>query len=329
MGGTLDIPVFFGSLGHAAPCTFNIAVDLRTRVSLEPYKEGVVKVSSRGFSSAEFALEKAPFQHPLGLMFAVASYFLAYGVHIVVESASPPRSALGGSSVAAVALVAAFSAAVGNDGRAVHGRKKTAVVAQAIEASVAGVPCGLQDQLAAAYGGVNAWHWSGAFHGSLYRRQVVVPVSSHERLAGRLLVAYCGRPHESKDINGQWVRQFLSGDNRDLWAEVAHLTRSFVGALEKERFKDAVTAMNRETAVRREMTPGVLDSLGADLVGAAVENACGARFTGAGGGGCLWALGDVGDIQQLKNTWHRILEGRPGARLLDVNIDSYGLMVDD
>ncbi|MFW6364320.1 MAG: bifunctional hydroxymethylpyrimidine kinase/phosphomethylpyrimidine kinase, partial [Spirochaeta sp.] len=33
----------------------------------------------------------------------------------------------------------------------------------------------------------------------------------------------------------------------------------------------------------------VLDDIGAALVEAARKNGCGGRFTGAGGGGCLWA----------------------------------------
>jgi len=329
MGGTLDISTFYYSLRHVVPCTFNIAVGLRTRVRLLPYDAGMVKVSSTGFTSAQFPLKEAPFNHPLGLMFAVAAYFQASGVHIVVESASPPRSALGGSSVAAVALVAAFSKAFGRMGNDLPGKKEIALLAQAIEASVAGVPCGLQDQLAAAYGGVNAWYWSGTIHQALYRRRVVTPKSSHRRLTRHMLLAYCGLPHESRDINGRWVRQFLSGFKRDLWEEIVHLTRRFVDAIEHRNFREAADAMNQETAIRRQMTPDVLDRLGVELVDAAMENECGARFTGAGGGGCIWAVGEAGDIEKLTGRWRNILSSRKQACLLDLNIDSRGLMVDD
>jgi D-glycero-alpha-D-manno-heptose-7-phosphate kinase len=104
MGGTLDIDTFRFPLHHFSPCTFNIALNLRTRVCLLPYRAGMVKVSSKGFKAAEYPFDQAPFDHPLGLIFAIAAYFRAEGVHIVIESSSPPRSALGGSSAAAVAL---------------------------------------------------------------------------------------------------------------------------------------------------------------------------------------------------------------------------------
>ncbi len=96
MGGTLDISTFDYPLRHLSPCTVNLAIGLRTRVHLLPYDNGMVKVSSKGFESAEYPLDNVPFDHPLGLMFAVASYFRAEGVQIDIESSSPPRGALGG-----------------------------------------------------------------------------------------------------------------------------------------------------------------------------------------------------------------------------------------
>ena len=109
MGGTLDIRTFYYPLSWLKPCTINLALDMRTEVRLLPYKPEHIKVSSRGFDSAEMPLHSVPFSHPLGLIFAVAYYFKAGGLHIEIDSASPPRSALGGSSVAAVALITALS----------------------------------------------------------------------------------------------------------------------------------------------------------------------------------------------------------------------------
>jgi D-glycero-alpha-D-manno-heptose-7-phosphate kinase len=57
-----------------------------------------------------------------------------------------------------------------------------------------------------------------------------------------------------------------------------------------------------------------------------VGNDCGARITGAGGGGCIWALGEVENIDKLKGIWERVLSIRESARLLDVKIDSEGVL---
>ena len=329
MGGTLDISTFSYPLRHLEPCTFNIALELRTRVRLMPYTKGRIKISSRGFKDAQFAADAAPFDHPLGLMFATAAYFNARGIHIDIESQSPPRSALGGSSVAAVALVAAFSRLIEPEKSTARlNRRSIALTAHQIEQSVAGVPCGIQDQLAAAYGGVNIWHWRADSKQSVFKKQCAVRKNSLKALERHLLIAYCGKPHVSKDINGRWVRQFLSGRYRDLWAEIILCTRKFSSALVEGNYQEAVVQMNRETAIRRTLTPDVLDNLGEKLVDLARQNNCGARFTGAGGGGCLWAVGEIENIDRLRPIWQKTFSAREAACLLDAEIDSKGLCVE-
>jgi D-glycero-alpha-D-manno-heptose-7-phosphate kinase len=328
MGGTLDISTFQFPLRHFSPVTLNIAIDLRTTVKLLPYADGQVKVSSKGFESAVFPYGKAPFSHPLGLMFAIAAYFNASGIHISIDSSSPPRSALGGSSAAAVALITAFLGIPDLAGKtrriSPDDKQHIAKLAQALEQSVAGVPCGIQDQLAAVYGGVNAWYWTGSVQGSAHRK-VMLDEKTYERLEKRLIVAYCGAPHESKDINGRWVEQFLAGRNRNQWLDVIDATQKFIAALFVADFRNAAMYLNRETAIRQRMTPDVLDDLGKRLVEAAVLDNCGARFAGAGGGGCLWALGKLADIGRLKAVWNQIIAQKETACLLDVKIDRKGV----
>ena len=328
MGGTLDIPTFYYPLGHLNPCTFNIALGLRTRVRLLPYTKGLIKISSRGFKDAEFPADAAPFDHPLGLMFATAAYFKAQGIHIDIESGSPPRSALGGSSAAAVALVAALLTLFerGSSDNNLN-RRLIALLAYKLEETVAGVPCGSQDQLAAAYGGVHVWYWQDRPGQSHYKRKVAVKKETHKELERRLLLAYCGKPHVSKDINGRWVQQFLAGKNRARWREIIDQTHRFTAALADHNYRQAAEYMNRETAIRRELTPDVLDNVGEKLVETALQNGCGARFTGAGGGGCIWALGEIENVDRLRPLWEEILLTRKEAGLLEVKIDNRGVVV--
>jgi len=303
-----------------------MAMNLRTRVRVSPYNEGMIKVSSIGFEGAEYPLDKAPFDHPLGLIFAIAEYFRAEGVHIEIESSSPPRSALGGSSAAAVALIGAFSQVLDSSVTKPLTRHQIVVLAHALEASVAGVPCGLQDQLAAVYGGVNVWYWRADIGKPSFRKKTVIRKQSLKEFQHHLLLAYSGVPHESRDINSKWVQQFLSGENREFWSEIVFCTQRFAESLGARNFKSAIAAMNREVAIRRKMTPDVLDDIGEHLIVSAVETNCGARFTGAGGGGCVWALGETKDIDNLKGIWESVLSKRKGARLLDVEIDAKGLV---
>jgi D-glycero-alpha-D-manno-heptose-7-phosphate kinase len=329
MGGTLDIRTFSYPLQHLAPCTLSIALEMRTTARLTPYAKGRIRIDSRGFKGADYAAGQAPYDHPMGLMFAMADFFRASGIQITIDSESPPRSALGGSSVAAVALAAALSETRRRQGsRAVISARSIGLLAHAVEESVAGVPCGYQDQLAAVYGGVNAWRWIALPRTSVFQRQSVVSRRRYPELEECLLVAYCGVPHESRDINGRWVRQFVSGRTRQPWEDIVRWTHRFVNALKCCDYDAAADDMNRETAVRRRLTPDVLDGIGRGLVAAARRGGCGARFTGAGGGGCLWAIGEADAVARLRPRWQEILGKRPGARLLDARVARQGLRIE-
>ncbi len=323
-GGTLDISSIYLSLIHHDPSSFNIALDLRTHVTLSSWQEGQIKVSSKGFEDAVFEHGKEPFNHPMGLMFATAKFFDVHGVHIHIESTSPPRSALGGSSSASMAIISALHSIMG---KAID-PEEIAWLAHYIEASVAGVPCGMQDQLAAAFGGVNQWTWKMGRISPEFERHVIVEQEKDIDLMNEnILIAYCGIPHVSKDINGQWVRSFKAGETRHIFKKICDLTKKFSLAIKEKEFRQAAVLMNQETQLRCEMTPDVLDITGKKLFEKAIKFDCGARFTGAGGGGCLWAIGERSDIEKLKPRWQDILGSVRDAKILDAKIENKGIII--
>ena len=328
MGGTLDISTFSVPLQHLQPATFNLALDLRTRVELHPHTAGQVRISSRGFASAEFASGQAPYNHHFGLIFAICDYFGVDGVQVQIDSASPPRSALGGSSVAAVALVAALAEVARQTGEAAFSRRQIANLAYTIEAAVAGVACGRQDQLAAAYGGVNVWHWQTRGSSQAFRRQHLSPPGGHRSLEPAFLVAYAGNPHVSKTINARWVAQFVAAKSRRQWSEIIACTRRFCRALAAGDYRSAAAAVNEEVALRESLTPDVFDAMGQRLKAAARPLDCGVRFAGAGGGGCVWAIGRPDAIAALRPKWEKLLAQDKEARLLPFGIDTDGVRVE-
>lgn len=326
-GGTLDISTFFFPLKNLMPTTFNIALAMRTEVTLAPWTEGKIKLSSRGFDSVEFDHGSSPYSHPLGIMLSICDYFDAHGVHVSIQSASPPRSALGGSSVAAVALIAGLMAVKEGVPPSVLPLDRIVLLAYAIESSVLRVPCGMQDQLAAAYGGVNAWRFTGDVVGLPYERRIVLPKSAYPKLESSILAAYCGDPHESVNINGKWVDHFMKATDRAIWHEIMDLTQKFTDAVAREDFELAAQLMNRETDLRLSMTPDVLDNTGKRLAQCAKETHCGVRFTGAGGGGCVWAIGIPENIRALKPRWEEVLSTHDDAGFLETGIAHDGLKV--
>ncbi len=325
LGGTLDISTFFYPLRRFSPTTVNLALSMRTTVTVTPFDPGWIQVSSLGFETAAFRCGEAPITHSMGLMFAICEYFGADGLAIDIRSSSPPRSALGGSSVAAVALIAALMKAVGHGEKGPLPLDAIVLLAYSIESSVLRVPCGMQDQLAAAYGGVNAWCFTGDMAAVPYKRRILVPPSDYGKLENRIMAAYCGEPHESVNINGKWVDHFMRGVDRTVWHDIMDCSAGFAEALYSGNYGEAARWMNRETDLRTGMTPDVLDDTGKKLAEAARMRDCGVRFTGAGGGGCVWALGDADNLSRLRADWDGILAESPNAGYLDTVIDGEGL----
>lgn len=327
MGGTLDLSVFYLPLQPVGPATFNMAIDLRTTVTLASHRGPGVRISSRGFDTAEFVAAEAPFDHPLGLFFAVAAHFNLQGVSIHIESESPPRSALGGSSVAAVALIGALGECRRMAGETPLSLDQIVRRAHLLEESAAGRPCGMQDHLAAAFGGINTWYWDILDDGLGVRRESLARADTLAAFEDHFLVAYGGCPHTSHDVNGRWVERFRAGRDRGHWQQIADCVKQFSAAVAQRDWATAAGAMNTETAIRREMTPDVFDPLGETLVAAAQDQGCGGRFTGAGGGGCVWAVGPGEAIERLRPQWQTQLDSHPEAVLLDAKPTMDGLQV--
>jgi D-glycero-alpha-D-manno-heptose-7-phosphate kinase len=185
----------------------------------------------------------------------------------------------------------------------------------------------MQDQISAAFGGINAWKWHCGPAGTRFEREALLEGEGVTWFEKRALLAYCGHPHESRDINSRWLTQFLEARTRPAWAQIVDCTGSFIDAMKKGDSAAAADWMNRESAIRRQMTPDVLDNLGSRLCGDAERAGCGARFTGAGGGGCVWAFGRRPDIDRLKPIWASLTETEATAAMLDFKVDKQGVLV--
>ncbi len=187
----------------------------------------------------------------------------------------------------------------------------------------------MQDQLAAAFGGVNQWFWKldQAGQPTFIQKPVFKDERDVIKLNESILVAYCGIPHVSSEVNKKWVNQFICGENRDKFDQIIKLTEQFINALQAKDFGLAGKYMNQETEIRLEMTSEVLDTVGTQLFHKAIEMDVGARFTGAGGGGCVWAIGDKNNIKDLENELNILLKNEKQAKILDTAIDSEGIKV--
>ena len=325
-GGTWDIKAMALPLEGIRPTTVNIALNLRTHVVLSPYEEGWVKISSDGFRKTEaFDKDHLSFDSAFGLFFAAISLFGFHGLAVNIRSESPVRSALGGSSTALVALIKALSKASDLLGYGRLSKQEMLHLGYHLEDGVSGGNCGLQDQAAAVYGGVNQWLWHYGDRKCPYERISLLDQQGQKALSDRMLVAYSGTSHVSSRINRNWIRGFLSGKTRQGWIRVNEIVLDLAVAVKKENWAGAAGLVQEEMALRKRLTPEALIPVTSRLVRDAEKAGCGARFAGAGAGGSLWAIGDKKDIERLRERWASTIATIKGAEILDCQVDPAGV----
>ena len=325
-GGTWDIKALALPLERKSPATVNMALTLRTSVTLSPHDDGLVKISSRGFSPGETASRnQLPFDSPFGLFFAAVSYFGFHGLEVTIDSQSPIKSALGGSSTALVALLGALQEVAALQNNRVFSRKANLHLAYHLEDGISGGNCGIQDQAAAVYGGVNLWKWHFGNWSEPLTRTSLLDKEGQKKLSNHILVAYSGKSHVAAQTNHQWVKDFLSGKTQSGWIKSNEAVHSFARAIQAEEWERAAFFLREEMALRREITPEALDDVTEKLVAEAEKANCGGRFAGAGAGGSVWALGSIKNITALKRKWQELLMPIKDAKILNTGIDSEGV----
>jgi D-glycero-alpha-D-manno-heptose-7-phosphate kinase len=325
-GGTWDIKALSLPLEAFDPATLNIALDMRTTVELAPFTDGWVKVSSPGVSPGgeSYPLEAATFAPPLGIFFAAVSWFAFHGLEVRIRSASPLRAALGGSSTALTALIKALAELRAALGGSRLSRKDILLLGYDLEDGLSGGFCGVQDQAAAVYGGVNLWRWRHGRSGRPFLQERLLDAKGRRALSERLLVAHSGLVHDSGRINRRWVEAFMAGGAREAWVEANRAVHELACAVRSLDWNGAAECLRRETSIRQRLTPEAFIPVTKALIEAAEEEECGARFAGAGGGGAVWALGPRTGIRELRKRWEGILSSIPGGHILKCAPDGAG-----
>ena len=324
-GGTWDIKALALPLENIQPTTVNIGLTLRTSAVLKPFPEDTVKISSKGFSQSEISsAEQMRFDSPFGIFFAAISYFGFSGLEVEIASEAPVKSALGGSSTALVALIKALSKAGVKLGRKGRSKEQILYLAYHLEDGVSGGNCGIQDQAAAVYGGVNQWVWQYGNSSGMLRKTLLLDREGQDQLSKRILVAYSGKSHISATTNRKWVHDFLSGQTRSGWIKANEVVHRFADALKERDWNGAALLLREEVDLRREITPEALTPLTAQLLTEAEKLGCGARFAGAGAGGSVWALGEIDAVESLRKMWRTALQPMKGGSVLDCRIDGTG-----
>ncbi|MBI2093838.1 MAG: hypothetical protein HYT88_03865 [Candidatus Omnitrophica bacterium] len=244
------------------------------------------------------------------------------GVRLVVKSASPPLAGLSASSAALIATLYGLNCLGIFQVRL--GSKELVLLAHRIESSLH--TCGLQDLAAAVFGGVHAWRWKLTNPYEPFEGTSLVSGDDCRILDDVFCVAYLGSAHDDADATSSRVSAFLSGQGRRHWFDIIRCVHEYAKALEERDWKKAGLCMNRELELRKKcggLLP--LTQQMEAMIEAARTFSCGARHTGRGGGGCVWAIGMPQAIAATRARWQDLCWKIPGAKLLDVRASAKGV----
>ncbi|MDE2410464.1 MAG: hypothetical protein KGM18_01680 [Sphingomonadales bacterium] len=205
-----------------------------------------------------------------------------WGYEVLYNADLPAQSGLGSSSAFTVAMLKAY---LGNLGR-MASKQYLACEAIRIEQDLLNEPVGSQDQVAAAYGGLNQidFHADGTFT----VEPICIPPERKLALNDNLIMFFTGFTRSASNIEGQKIKEM--GNRVD---ELRAIQRMVVEGREILENRDRDLAdfgrlLDEGWQRKRLLSAGVSNSVLDDAYAAAIRaGAIGGKLLGAGGGGFL------------------------------------------
>jgi D-glycero-alpha-D-manno-heptose-7-phosphate kinase len=238
------------------------------------------------------------------------------GVRIMVRSDAPPGSGLGSSAALGVATMAALS----------HYLRwnllpyEVARESQALEVEELGLECGVQDQLASAYGGVS-------FMEVTYPHARVLPVPLDTatlcELEDRFVLVYTGQSHFSSAMHEKVIAEYHAGRNVHVFERLAECAGRGKEALLAGDLNAFAEAMNENWTAQKALHPDITTAqIEALQEKTRAAGAIGFKANGAGGGGTVTVL-----AQRNRDHLVRRAVEELGMTVLPSKIDFSGLRV--
>jgi D-glycero-alpha-D-manno-heptose-7-phosphate kinase len=313
--------------GHGK--VFNIGVSPCVQVQIKVHPLGALP--NRVLLAAEnygdrylFELGALPDRHPL-LEAAIDEIGLPddVSVEISIFSEVPAGCSTGTSASVTVALVGALDSLT--PGRLTP--RDIASTAHRVEVDRLGIQSGVQDQLCAAYGGINYIDVFAYPRASV--SQLAVPAAVWWELERRLVLVFLGRTHVSSEIHDRVIANLERDGASSSRLEALRRTA--------ERARDAVQAADF-AALGRSMTENT-DAQGrlhADLVGkearaaievAAAHGALGWKQNGAGGEGGSITILSGPDMSAKRTMVDALRDSDPHFEVIPIRLRPHGVRV--
>lgn len=314
-GGTLDIwPLY---LYHEGAQTLNAAISLRARCTVRPRadKRLVIISDDTGRRVEVDHWSELRDNTELRLLGRLLHHFQAAGLELQTRCESPVGAGIAGSSALNIAVCGALARWSGVP----RSDEALLQIAMNVEAQAIDVPTGVQDYRPALYGGISAVEL-----GVDGVKRVALPVDPAD-LERRLVLVYTNASRNSGINNWEVTKRHIDGDRmvQDSFSRIRDIAMAMRAALERHDWPEVGRQIAEEWDNRKRLAPGVTTpAIDAMLATARKAGAHGGKVCGAGGGGCLFCIGDPDDIPAIRHAL-----AADGARVLDFHIERDGLRI--
>ena len=248
--------------------------------------------------------------------------YAAEGFSLETWSKVPQQSGLGGSSLFVLLTLAGLRAFYQLDPLQ-HNDYVLAELTQRVEAQELGITCGYADRYVPLFGGIAYVDYRAKLHQHEIHQE---PYATYEHLDDRvpdlpIVVATTGLQHDSGDVHGQMRPRYMAEWKQwqEQGGETPPMVRFMSAAWESAwRGKIALLALNWRTLgelmnENHRLVDRMMHYCGFDdgagwannlFIERALENgALGAKLSGAGGGGSVFALTWPGEEDRLFEAW--------------------------
>ena len=233
----------------------------------------------------------------------------------------------GSSSGTSAAITVALSGALDALTEARLSPHEIAITAQAVETQDLGLQCGIQDQLCAAYGGINDIKMIAYPHAHV--SQIKLSQETFWELDERLALIYLGKAHSSSDVHEKVIAELqTAGPECKQLNDLRLIAPKSRRALQAGDFEAFGHTMIENTEAQRRLHPDLVSTEAEKVISIAREHkALGWKVNGAGGdGGSLTLL--CGLNRADNRIMLREIEAENTAfQVIPIRLDQYGLRV--
>ncbi len=300
-GGGTDIPEFFMNYGNGA--VINATINKYIYITVNEKFDNLIRVS---YSRTEIVDSVNKIKHPV---VREALKYLDIGKKIEIVSMSDIPSngtGLGSSSTFTVGLLNALHAYKGEHASS----SQLAKEAVDIERHILKEEGGLQDQYAAAYGGMNFIEFKRG--SDVHVTPIITPDGTMDQLQSHLLLLYTNMERRSNHIHIDQKAQIST--LHESYAKMSALSYKLKEEMNRGNYNDVGNLLNENWVEKRKLSSKISEGRIDALYEKAMENgATGGKLIGSGGGGFLLFFADpkyhksISDGLGLSQTSFRIV----------------------